>query len=328
MWKFKQFIRKKLFIRLNNRNIERFYSIYDFFFHHRELQKRVSYGKINPDKTFFVVRPRIDGIEGLMSLFMSAMENVYYAEQKGYIPVIDFQNYYTQYYVEGKNIWNYYFTQPSKYPIEEIRKSKNIILSGIAHRNYELFNQSFNPNDLRKLHDFIFSKIDFAPEVYRLVEQELIGINLKNTLGLYLRGTDYIQLKPSGHPVQPTVEQAIIKVDELIAKYRVDKIFLVTEDERIYFEINKRYNNKCIIASFDSFISNYSGKDYLSKDKRANFGGLSSQERGLIYLCKLVILSKCGYLIGGNTMGSWAACAFSEGEYIEQYIFDLGKYGK
>ena len=58
-------------------------------------------------------------------------------------------------------------------------------------------------------------------------------MDYSTTVGVYLRGTDYIDLKPSGHPVQPTVEQAMLVIDEYTRKYNVDSIFLVTEDVRI-----------------------------------------------------------------------------------------------
>ena len=45
---------------------------------------KVSYGKLNQDKTIFVIRPRTDKVEGLMSLFVYVLQRIAYAEKKGY----------------------------------------------------------------------------------------------------------------------------------------------------------------------------------------------------------------------------------------------------
>lgn len=113
-----------------------------------------------------------------------------------------------------------------------------MILSGLEISWYktELMKKSYDDVDLKKSHDFIFGKINFSVNVETAVTEVLdkMQIQLDKTLGLYLRGTDYIALKPSGHPIQPTVEQAIDVVNEYIAKYDIEKVFLVTEDAKIY----------------------------------------------------------------------------------------------
>lgn len=76
-------------------------------------------------------------------------------------------------------------------------------------------------------------------------------------------------------------------------------------------------------VSFDSFISGYDGKGYLSKS------GLLEEDkkkRGIDYLVKIILLSRCRYLISSITMGSIAAYCFNGGKYEDKYIFDLGYY--
>ena len=43
----------------------------------------------NPDKTFYVIRPRKKE-EGLLSCYFFVLDNVSYAIEKGYIPYVDF----------------------------------------------------------------------------------------------------------------------------------------------------------------------------------------------------------------------------------------------
>lgn len=328
-------LRKLLFSKLGDKSIERFYRIYYRLRYPRQMSKKYSFGMQNQEIIFYVIRPREDCIEGLMSLFMNVAKNVYYAKEHGYVPIVDFQNYKTQYddkSITCPNAWEYYFTQPSQYRLEEVYQSKNVILSGLEIQWYRpsLFERNFSNDELCELYKNIFSYIQLNENVHKAVASEIsqLDIDCKKTLGLYLRGTDYIALKPAGHPVQPTVRQARKIVDEYLQMYEIEKIFLVTEDGNIYNEISEIYGNKCVIVSFDHFINNYNGKKFLSHNPSIEELSESPYIRGMNYLVKLIILSKCAYFIGGNTMGSWAANIFANNQFIAKHIFDLGIYGK
>ena len=55
----------------------------------------------------------------------------------------------------------------------------------------------------------------------------------KNVLGVLLRGTDYIAMKPRGHPIPPKTEDVIKNVKLLDNKNKYNWIFLATEDNNI-----------------------------------------------------------------------------------------------
>ena len=331
----KQSLRKFLFNKLEDSQIESAYKIYYAVRYPKEMQKKCSFGNLNEDKIFYVIRPRTDGTEGLMSLFVNVAKNLVYAQEHKYVPIIDFKNYHTQYddNIDGnENSWEFFFTQPTEYSLDEVYKSKNVILSGLDIQWYksELFENKFDNYTLESLHKFLFNQIDFNETVKKFVNDEIDNLKMdcSRTLGLYLRGTDYTKLKPSGHPIQPTVKQAVDVVDEFIKKYAVDKIFLVTEDGDIYKKVREKYKSKCIIVSYDSFIEGYNGKKFLSHDKCIESLSTSPYQRGMNYLIKLLILSNCAYFVGGDTMGSWATMIFAGNRYKEKYVFDLGFYGK
>lgn len=326
-------IRKIVFSKLSESQIDSFYKLYYRLRYSDEMQKKISFGDNNPEKIFYVIRPRKDGIEGLLSLFWNVIRNIDYAEKNNYISVIDFKNYKTQYSINDiDNVWNYYFTQPSAYDLEDVYSSKNVVLSGLEIQWYkkEKYKANYDQKSLLDLHNSIFKYIDFSNNIKKRVNDEIdeLGIDLGNTIGLYLRGTDYIKLKPSGHPVQPTAGQAIEIVDRYIEKYQPSNIFLVTEDGEIYDAIKSRYGSKCITPKFDKYIYGYDGSKFLSNDKCIDALAENAYERGMQYLIKMIILSKCGYLIGGNTNGMWAVNVFADKQFKDKYIFDLGTYGK
>lgn len=336
MTRVKNFIRKMLFSRMKQKDIDNFYKLYYKLRYPDEMQKKCSFGDKNSDITFYVIRPRTDCTEGLMSLFINVAKNLYFAADMKYIPIIDFKNYNTQYYdvVDGnENAWEFFFTQPSEYKLEEVYSSKNVVLSGLEIQWYDnplCKEERYCDDVLSDIHRFLFSQIDFSDEVRNLANLEVKNLNLdcSETLGLYLRGTDYTTLKPSGHPIQPTVEQAENIVDEFLKKYSIKRIFLVTEDGKIFKKIKEKYGSMCAITTYDSFVENYNGKDFLSHNKCINELDSSPYKRGLHYLTKLLILSKCSYFVGGNTMGSWATMLFAGDNYKDKYIFKLGTYGK
>ena len=57
--------------------------------------------------------------------------------------------------------------------------------------------------------------------------------NSKNILGVKIRGTDYLSVKPKNHSKQPKVEQVILDVKHMDEQYNYDFIFFATEDELI-----------------------------------------------------------------------------------------------
>ena len=53
----------------------------------------------------------------------------------------------------------------------------------------------------------------------------------RNILGILARGTDYITVKPSGHPIPPNIDMMIDDINEMDKKYSYDWLFLTTEDD-------------------------------------------------------------------------------------------------
>lgn len=321
---------KSLIFKLPDSWVHCFYSLYNDIAFPEYKQSRKCYGNSNVDKVFYVIRPRPGKVEGLMALYLDVIKQLNSAEKKNFIPVVDFQNYETQYddgNIEAKNTWEYYFRQTAEFSLDEVYHSKNVVLSGLnAIENCDdWLRQKFDEESLSKVRRLVQKYISFSDDANNLVEKEIAKIDTNKTIGLYLRGTDYTTLKPAGHPVQPTAEQAIKVVDKMMSKYGFSDVFLTTEDFSIYSEIKLRYGDHLKLVSYDSFIKDYRG-GFLSNDSKA-MDELSESPyyRGLNYLCKLIILSKCKVFVGGNTSGSWAACTFSKG-FTEQYIFDLGRY--
>lgn len=302
--------------------------LYYFIARRDILQKKKIYGNKNQNKVIYVVKPDFqDGVEGLLSLIYREVLYIEYAKGKGYIPFVDWKNYKTQYYDGENNVWNYFFRQPSTMSEVDVYSSKNVILSGWTFKNINpmgLFESNiFNNNIIRSYsHDILCSNLYFSDEILELVDNEMQLLNIDNLIGVYIRGTDYIKLKPSGEYIQPCVRD-VQKVMSLFLKKYNTSFFLVTEDGDIYDELVECFGDFIKIVSYDTFIRNYDGNNVLSKSGVLNE---NKKQRGQQYLVKMILLSKCKYLISSITQGSKFSYILNGGKYEDEYIFDLGLY--
>lgn len=292
------------------------------------LQKKMTYGELNKDKKIFVVKPDYqDGVEGLLSLIHRQVLYIDYARKQGFVPYVDWKNYKTQYHDGENNAWEFFFKQPSELTESEVYTSKNVYLSGWTFKNINplgLFeSEIFFDSELEaKSYQLLKDNLVFNDEILKMVEQESKQLNIESCIGVYVRGTDYVKLRPSGEYVQPNIEQVKQKVAMFIKKYHAP-IFLVTEDGEIFDELVQTFGNNIRIVSYDTFIRNYDGDDVLSK---SNVLDEDKKQRGQRYLVKMILLSNCKYLISSMTQGSKFSYALNGAKYEDEYIFNLGLY--
>lgn len=288
----------------------------------RQVESR---GDDYPDITFFIIRRNNSNV-GLFSYVIGALGGIVYAVDQGYIPIIDMQNYSNPYLDEkkGGNAWEYFFEQPCGYSLKDIEHAKNVILSeGIptwncpdmrvfeeANDEYAFWKQMWN--EYVRINKLTFEHIYYISK----------GMDYKNSCGVIIRGTDYTKNKPIGHPVQPTPDQAIKTVDELLKKWGYNNFFLTTEDQKMYTLFRKFTDFN--LMSLNSYrldkddITNYNIPEKISN----TIGGY---KHGLDYLTNVWIVSQCESIIAGKCGASIAAKMMSN-EYRKEYYWELGIY--
>lgn len=289
-------------------------------------ERRVSYGTENSDKIFYVVR-RAGSKVGLFSLVLTSLGYIKYAVDHGYIPVIDMHNEDNTYMQQDRkgNVWEYYFEQPCGYTLDDIRHSSHVIIgNGIIDGRIPFPGEdiAYNDEELEKWKAIADRYLIVRPEIRQEADElwkRLSG--RKRVLGVLLRGTDYVNSRPKDHPVQPTIEQAIDKMDEVLTSQEFQKIYLATEDAGIYQELCNRYGGKIVSMDVERYIT----------DKTENINDISVKkstnkyQMGKDYLINILVLSKCDYLLAGNAGGSQGALLFRDMKSAK-YIFDLGRY--
>lgn len=288
-----------------------------------------SYGDLNSDKTFYVIR-RTPPAAGLFSNYGVVLLHILEAEKRNLIPVIDYENYYSNYLEEElvnetKNAWEYYFKQPTKYKLEEIYKSRNVILSSEIPNQERIWNTEFlrNINYIKKLNE-VSQKVFFNDKTLEYLEtiyEQMIPKN-KKILGVPVRGTDYNSKTAKGHPIQPSIEIIIELVKKKFEEWNCDYIFVTTEEEKTLAKFIEVFGDKVLYTQRNRY-TNYKG-GYITEQRfnRKNDKYLT----GLEYAAEIYILSKCNSIITSSTSGVVAAFIFNNNKYENKYIFDLGYY--
>ena len=278
-----------------------------------EELKPKKFGELNKDKTFYVIK-RTPGT-GLFSNVVFVLNHLAEAKKLNYIPIIDMQNYLTIYNDLNKihktnNAWEYYFKQTSKFTLEEIYKSHNVIITENKFYNnfkYDMENQYFN---------------DFT-SVQKLVKDHFLKICNKikkkhfnqKILGVHFRGTSYKQ--STGHPLPATKIQMKNLVKKIMERDNINKILLVTEEKNYLEFFLKEFKDKVIyLKSAYRSDKNDAFKTYPRNNHRYKLGREA--------LIETILLSECDSFIYLTSNVSGAVMAFNLNSNQKRFRIDNG----
>ena len=167
----------------------------------------------DPSKpTYYIIRRPYPGV-GLFSNFLVFAGHIRYALTKGWLPVVDMQNYPNAYLAPEKlgkeNAWEYYFEQPLRIGLEQAYKGENVILSkGDSPVPIPPLNSMsvYDNKDIGLVEWRMLVKMGLLRVKEELLK-EILAIRDKlfvpkdRVLGVHLRGTDYITAKMKDHPI-------------------------------------------------------------------------------------------------------------------------------
>tara|TARA_B110000305_G_C19462967_1_gene655824 strand:- start:4257 stop:5315 length:1059 start_codon:yes stop_codon:yes gene_type:complete len=211
------------------------------------------FGEKNKNKIFYVIRVDHKGGAGLFSNVLYVLNHLKISEKHGFIPIVDMENFPTRYnenerILSTKNSWEYYFEPISKFKLKDVYSSKNVI-STTGSSNDEMSKNYKNDKNLKLLfHKYIKIKDMYLDNAKKFTDK---NFKRNKVLGVHFRGTD--MKKYPNHPLPPTVRQITNLIDSAIAKYKFNKIFLVTEEIKYLRFLQNRYGEMiCFRNSFRS----------------------------------------------------------------------------
>jgi len=317
---------------LSKNIIYRFFS--DIYRKYKNREKKVSYGNEFPDLKYYIIG-QDDMSCGLWWIVNKVVMHLAYADAHGYIPVVDYLNYKTQYHNPCEigliNVWNKFFEQPAGLNLNDISKAKNIILSDhypAPSADFLMGNTDFYTNEDRRMYFYnCFQKyIHFSSETYEYLEnvtKSIIPTSCR-VLGVLCRGTDYAIKKPKGHPIPPDPNIVIKDTIEIMEQQNCDYVFLATEDADILNMFKSKFKDKLLYI--EQKRTSKSEMERYDKIMEANIQDrVDRYKMGLEYLSATYILSKCNCFIGVRCGGTKGVLLMrNDFEYMK--IYDLGLY--
>lgn len=271
--------------------------------------------------------------------------------ERGNTPYID-MGYFPNCYLKKENVgkvntWELYFKQPFEVDGIEIGKltplDKNVFLNktngkksvvrliqnyhsyGCFQRPEDTCDFLTNPRAVSWWQKFAHKYTEFNETTKAHIDElhEKLFLSNERVLGILLRGTDFSDNKPKNHPIPPTVGEAIPKIREEFVKKQYDRIFLVTEDERIVDKMQEEFGEKVFAAPQKRY--GYTNHKFLN-EIYAEDQELDSYQMGLDYITAIALLGRCNALMACRTSGAVAAMILAD-QYEYTYFWNLGRYG-
>ena len=293
-------------------------------------------GALHPDKTFYLIQNPV-GMQGLVDVVKFALFRAMMVSKKqGHIiPVIELaekgdNNQFNG--GNGENIWTMFFEQLTDIPLEEIHKSRNVIL---AREHQLMFNpylvEEFYYEDWALMFRRFLRYNQKTRDYIDRLEAEVIPEYPGRVLGIIGRGTDYNSSQTGGFLGNPlTGPELVDKARELMTEKDFDLIFLATEDQSV----------------FDAFAgSDLAGRMFFVPQKRIDYSDSQNNDKLLVdiyaqekrdgyqdnlrYLGILDILARhCDALIATVDCGAYHyALALNDGRYEFAHAYASTKQG-
>ena len=282
----------------------------------------------------FAILKRINCLScGLFSYYIVHLGCIITYLNEGYIPIIEtnsFPNVFVGYKKPlniNENPWEIFFSQPCGYTLNVVKKNKKNIRYFECQCSENMPSEKYiysNKTLINYYHDIAKKYMPIKKDIIneaKIIWKQLFN-NSKNVLGVLVRGTDYMTMRPFGHSIPPTAEIAIndTKKWDKINKY--DFIFLATEDNIIRNKFIKIFKEKVKYLLPDITIEyNYNNGNYLTSNPNIS-GNIKFQK---IYVLSILILSKCIDIISSRTNGAASAFILSEG-FRNELVYYLGDY--
>lgn len=302
-------------------------------------ERHKSFGEKNPDITFYVIRPYYyleanelcTTIANLLYHYYRTLHGIAYAQNKGWVPVVDWQNYGRMPHMEEEpvngtsNGWEYYWNQPGGYSLEEAYQSKNVILSTRNSQSYEYMPPIgiYTPftkyvNRLSVLCPQYDKCITFNETTQNYIDswEKKLFSEGERILGVSVRGVAYGVKRIPGHPVQPKMNELIKFLNNKLEEWEIDKIYFTCEALWMVDEMKTTYGDKLIVLPRQRYDRAPSAEDNPLYEPGRRY------QTNLDYLTEMYLLSKCTSLVAGMSSGVRNAVIWNAQKYEHIHIFE------
>lgn len=312
-------------------------------------EKHVSYGDKNPNITFYVIRPYFflepnayifQNIPNLLTQYYYNLQKLSYAVEKGYTPVVDWQNYGRMPHSEDEpvhgttNAWEYYWDQPSKYTLEEVYQSKNVILStqNIGQFGY-IPNCSMSPpfaqyaKKLAEQCPKYASMFSFNKETQAYIDNAYDHLlkGKERVLGVIVRGSSYGMTGTvyKSHPKQLSINELIKCVYKYLQEWDLEYIFFTNETQELIDIMKQEFKEKLVyLPRLRDSVDRLKNSDA----KNPMYAPGQKYQTNLDYITEIALLARCNSLLGSMSSGMRTAIILNAGAYENMMVVDKGTW--
>jgi len=265
---------------------------------------------------------------GLFAVFARNLAWMKYAVNNGMQPWVDYMSQPNKFQIANgimTDPWTNFFLQDSDFgPLDAAQAAAVYETPGIGYPPGPV--PSTTPAWMKEGDEvlamwrtFVREHVRVNPEVLRRVDGFWQVKGGPDVLGCLVRGTDYVRMRPKGHPVQPDPEQVVRDAEETCRKYGLRRVLLATEDTGVRAMFREKFGDRLIMAQED--LPEYSDGP-LAKTLA---DGASYVEMSRQYLTSVLLLARCRCLLAGCASGTIGALLFSRG-FESCRVYDLGFY--
>lgn len=315
----------------------------NILYHFQTRERRRSYGHENPDATYYVIRsirdrsPFYTGpIHNLMANYFYVLSHLQYAEERGWIPVVDQLNYPVYNSILGKaggtgNAWEYFWEQPNGASLQEAYRSRYVVLSkqswfgqwdmGYAKENYAneaLVAQFHRLSEQVPLNQATKRRVQEAVASFLPNDEKTLGVSVR--FGGHAKSCYY---HGQGHPIQPEIAALLERVERSAEEWGIGRIFLASDEENAVCRFQERFGPKLVVMPR---VRSSGTERYDSAHPNPMYEREQIMRTSLEYLMEMEVLARCCALMGTVTSGLRYAVVRNGGGYEHLDVIDCGLF--
>lgn len=300
----------------------------------KDYSEKVVTNSRQENAIYFIIRREPPGA-GLFSNINHVLQGLRESENRGLIPVVDMQNYWSSYSLSvpihgTQNSWEYFFKQPAEVSLQTALDSNQYVLSKgnriagdhwLTQKSLQYATEPEKIAELSRLLKKYFKLNSFTQSAIEFVKENTDWKPNLN-LGVSLRGSDYLEIKPHGHPMQPNLQEVCAAIEENLQFEGNTRIFLACEDMSIRSAIEIEFPGNVL----QNFRTSPYFKDYVAQELKLSGRNLSIMTNNLGYLIEILLFSECESCVSSLANGSVIGIALNNGRFRSTKVLSPGVY--
>lgn len=289
-------------------------------------------GSENPNQKFlYIAIGFLPKGAGFFAVFQSVLKSLMLADALNLVPVVEYGPHYLykeDHEINGtENPYEYFFTQPSDFTPTDVKKSKYVCTTNGNKELIEGLSEYKLTDEIICRLAVIYNKyIKLNVLTQNYMDQQINSLlNNKKTLGVHVRGTDYLK-NYNNHPVAVTASEYLEKTIQVFETGKYEQIFLATDEVAVVEMFKDRFKDSVVVYNDVARTKAEEADDIPVANKEPD------KADGKYLLCREVLrdmltLASCDSFIGGL---SWVATIAriakrSYGKvFLEELVLDKG----